>query len=246
MPEKIDPYFAGRLEQGKAHRVIREIDIANLKQETEPNKTLSHPSIEGDISDFGWSEKSVDNIIDAARKGYIAIEQIGEDKIKINFLPLKNRPQFLGQVSELTALRQNLLRGGAIYGDISEDKFTYMQTVDFAVEGYMDDEEQGKKYARIFVNTNVLADYRNIYLDPESLHVTDYEYGYSFCVLGGIPFKAIDKIQIIKARKLPYKPMREEEGEWPTNQKEAEAIVAKQEGRFREFLKTLTNPAQNP
>ena len=110
-----------------------------------------------------------------------------------------------------------------------------MQTVDFAVEGYMDDETNGKEYGRIFIDSANLVDKRNVYLDPESLNITDYEYGFSYCVFGGVPLSAISKVDVIKARSLPATDINASvsTGEWPDDPAQH---IAKQVKRLSDYL----------
>lgn len=230
--EKLDPYFEERLERAKQHRVIARLDIESSQQEVEPNLELPNPTIDGTIEEFSWSEKAVDNLIDAATKGYIKIEKIDENEICIEFLPVKELPEKLGHVCEKKIVHQNITSKSLIFGQPSNEAFTYLQTVDFAVEGYIDDETHGKEYARLFVDTTKLKQYRNVYLDPESLNVTDYEYGFSFCVYGGVPFKAIEYVEIIQAKQMPYKPFSEiDEAEY-----DAEREMERQASRLRDFI----------
>ena len=203
MSEKIDPYFEHRLQTGKAHRVLRSIEVRSPELETESNKELLNPVVEGSIEEFGWSEKSVENIIDALENGKIKIVFLEGDHIRIEFCPIEQMPEQLGHVSELGTIKKNL-EAGQIFGSAEPDQYTYLQTADFAVEGYMDDESEGKEYGRVYVDSSKLSNKRNIYLDPESLHITDYEYGFSFCVRGGVPVEAISRIDVIRAIKLPH------------------------------------------
>ena len=235
MNEKIDPYFAGRLEQASRHRVIKSIKVENAsQQETEPNKELPHPVVEGEIEEFGWSERSVENIIKAIEDRKIKVERIDQNHIRIEFLPLNELPEQLGHVSELSVIQNNLKRG-MVFGSSDPDQFTYLQTTDFAVEGYIDDESEGRNYGRIYADSLKLAKKRNVYIDPESLHVTDYEYGHSFCVQGGLPLEAITRIDVIKARKIPPEEKRSQ-FDASGNPDDMESYVDKQAARLREYL----------
>ncbi len=233
-----DPYFRHRLEQGKAHCVLSRIDITEAKKlEAESNKEKTkNPTIEGDLAEFAWSERAVNNIIDADAKGYIKIEAIGDGRVKIEFLPLKNLPEQLGHVTELTNFKRNLKKGRAVFGSAENSDFTYLQTTDFAVEGYMDDEKHGKEYARVFIATDSLRKKRNVYLDPESINVTDYEYPYSFCVFGGIPFSAFDRVEVIRAKAIPYRGFEENDYSGPTSEEEWKRQMKKYEERLRRYL----------
>lgn len=232
MTEKLDPYFCHRLEQGKAHKKIQEIKFVGGGVEVPANKELPNPFLEGAIEDLGWSERAVDNIIDAMEKGYIQISKMEGETLRIEFLPIEKLPKELGQVSELDVVRKNLKSRSNIFGDQAIDKLTYLQTVDFAVEGYMSDEEHGKEYGRIFVATDALLRKRNVYIDPESLHITDYEYGYAFCVWGGLPVNAIDRIEVIRAVEIDFK-SSSGEANWIDD---PEDEMAKQASRLRNYL----------
>jgi len=238
MSEKIDPYFGQRLETGRGHQVLRSIEIDNgPAPEVEPNKELANPTLEGAIEEFGWSEKSVDNIIDALENGKIKIEFLESGRMRIELCPIKELPEQLGHVSELDTIKQNL-KPGVIFGSSQPDQFTYLQTVDFAVEGYIDDESDGKEYGRVYVDSPKLSSKRNVYLDPESLHITDYEYGYSYCVKGGVPFESIAKIDIIKAKKLEREVRDIETGNWP---EDVEQHTKDQVERLRGYLQAKVN-----
>ena len=235
MTEKIDPYFEERLQQGRNHRIVKtiEINVASLP-EVEANKELPPPALEGAIEDFGWSEKSVDNIIDALETGKIKIKFLESNRIRIEFCFLEKLPAQLGHVSELEIIKQNL-KDGAIFGSPQSDQFTYLQTTDFAVEGYMDDESEGKEYGRVYVDSQKLSGKRNVYIDPECLHITDYEYGFSYCVKGGVPAEAIIRIEVIKAKKLPRKQVDIDMSDWPDD---VDLEMKKQAERLKEHLKT--------
>lgn len=236
MSEMRDPYFEERLQRGRQHRVLRTIEIPRDSDlEVESNKWLSNPALEGTIEDFGWSKKSVENIIDALESGKIKIVFLERGQMRIEFLPIHVGvlPTQLGHVSELDVITRNL-KSGFVFGTSQPDKFTFLQTTDFAVEGYMDDEAEGKEYGRVYVDSGALSETRNIYLDPESLHVTDYEYGFSYCVKGGIPFSALIKIDVIKAKKLSVERHAEvDESDWL---KDPEAEMKKQATRLRDYL----------
>ena len=240
MSEITDPYFAGRLEQAKAHRVLEVIKIPEHQlREAEPNKELSNPTIEGHIDDFGWSEKAVDNLINAAEKGHLHIVSFEKDQLIVELLPIpvKDLPAELGQVCEMPVLDKNLAGSERlVFGSDEERDLTYLQTTDFAVEGFMDDEAEGHKYARIFVDTAALDEQRNIYLDPESINITDYEYGHAFCVFSGLPFKSINRIEIIRAKKIRFDGF----GDFPSidDDFDIEAETDKQTQRLRDFLQT--------
>lgn len=233
MSEKLDPYFEERLQKAKNHRVIQTIEVQGEAQEVESNKELPSPAIEGTIEEFGWCEKAVKNIIDALESEKISIEQVGAERVRIIFLPITQLPEQLGHVSEMDVINTNL-KNNNVFGSGSPDDLTYLQTTDFAVEGYLDDEKDGKRYGRIYVDAQKLDTKRNIYLDPESLHVTEYEYGSSFCVKGGIPLGAITRIDIIQARKLTRDEMNVGDTEhWVAD---PESYVDEQANRLREYL----------
>lgn len=201
MLEKIDPYFARRLDTGRGHRVIKTIDISiTAPLEAISNKELPNPNLEATIEDLGWSEKAVDNIMHAAENKKIKIESIDSGRIRIEFLPITELPDQLGHVAELEIVLKNL-KNPTVFGSAESDRLTYLQTTDFAVEGYIDDESEGKSYGRVYINTGSLTNKRNVYLDPESLHITDYEYGYSYCIYGGLPIESISRVDVIRARK---------------------------------------------
>jgi hypothetical protein len=234
MVEKIDPFLEHRLALGRNHRVLRSIDIQqNPEAQVEANKELPNPTLEGTIEEFGWSEKSVANIIDAIDTGKIKVEFLDGDQIRLELLPLTTLPEELGHVSELEVVKSNLVNG-VIFGSQEKDTFTYLQTTDFAVEGYMDDEEHGKQYGRVYVDSAALLEKRNVYLDPESLHITDYEYGYAFCVKGGVPFNAIKRVEVIMAKKLPT-PALPDDSNWI---EDVDAYVAQQTAKLKEYLTT--------
>lgn len=238
MKEGIDPYFKERLERSKEHRVLTSIDLSEFqKREAESNKELPSPFLEGTIDEFGWSQKAVDNIIDALDNGHIRINRLDGERIRIEFAPLAHFPEQLGQVSELEAVKKNLVGESGVYGSQKEGELTYLQTTDFAVEGYMDDEQEGKRYGRVYVDAAVLSEDRAIYLDLESIHITDYEYGYSFCVYGGIPFRAIQKIDVIQARKLEKRAETEiDTSDWSDNPNEE---AERQAQRLRTHLTSI-------
>ncbi|MFA6197552.1 MAG: hypothetical protein WC734_00145 [Patescibacteria group bacterium] len=235
-----DPYFQDRLNTAKEHRVLARINLERLSShEVEANYELPHPVIEGEIGEIGWSEKAVDNIIDAANRGYINIVRLDDERIRIELLPLKILPEQLGHVTELENLQRHIDNGGAVFGSPEEKTPTYLQTVDFAVEGYMDDETVGRRYARVYVNSQALKLKRNVFLDPESLHVTDYEYGYAFCVYGGVPNTAIEHADIIQARKT-----RQEKGktlltDYADSEVDAEQMMNRAKERLRTYIESL-------
>lgn len=233
MGEKLDPYFEGRLQKAQNHRVIETIAMSGEALEVEPNKELPSPVIEGTIEEFGWCEKAVKNIIDALESGRISIEQVDAERVRISFLPIEQLPEQLGHVSEINVIKTNL-KSNKVFGSGSPDDLTYLQTTDFAVEGYLDDEKDGKRYGRIYVDARKLNTKRNVYLDPESLHVTEYEYGSSFCVKGGIPLEAITRIDIIQARKLTADEINGGDTEhWIDD---PESYMDQQAQRLREYL----------
>ena len=238
MPDNLDPYFASRLEQAQAHRVVARIGIESLpQQQVESNKELRNPIQEGTIGEYGWSAKSVDNIIDAASKGYIKITQKGENNIAIEFLPIALLPKELGHVAEQASLDRNRKAGQVVFGSLKSNEFTYLQTTDFAVEGNMDDEHEGKRYVRLYIDSQKLQSVRNVYLDPESLAITDYEYGHAFCVYGGVPFNAINRIDVIQAQKIAYS-FSDFEGEDSTVE-DIEKEIDRQIARLRDFVEKL-------
>lgn len=234
-PENIDLYFQDRLERAKQHRVLTRIEKEALPQEkVESNKELPNPTIDGLIEDLGWSQKAVDNLIDAATKGLIKITRVGDDEVCIELLPIVVLPTELGHVTEMITLQNNIKGKQPVFGSAAQDVFTYLQTTDFAVEGYMDDETHGKKYARVYLNSTALQETRNVYLDPESLAETDYEYGHAFCVYGGVPFSAISRVDIIQAKEKPFKLSG---SDWPDYKEgEVEREMARQAARLREFV----------
>ena len=235
--EKIDPYFSERLASAKAHRVVGQIERpAYNRPEAESNREIPHPVIEGAIDEVGWIKEAVDNIIDADQKGWIKIERLKGDRVRIEFMPIETPPSELGQVAEVDAIKKNISRRGAVYGAEGSDQLTYLQTVDFAVEGYMDDEREGQRYGRLFIDIETLRQKRNVYLDPESLHITDYEYGYSFCVQGGIPWEAIQRVDIIQARKIARNSARIDTGDWPASKEAAESEMNLQTDRLKKYL----------
>lgn len=236
MSEKIDPYFEERLRTGRQHRVLRSIELDTIALPgAEVNKGLPYPVIDGTIEEFSWSADVVDNMIDALESGKIKISLLDGDRLHVELCPLKELPAQLGHVSELDTIRENLKRG-AVFGSAQSSTFTYMQTVDFAVEGYMDDETEGKEYGRVYVDAQKLSGKRNVYIDPESLHVTEYEYGYSFCVQGGVPFEAIVRIDVIRAKKIQQK-MTIDESDWSDDAESFEQQSHRQTERLREYLK---------
>ncbi len=231
----MDPYFEQRLQTGRNHKVLGSIEINTLPEsKIESNKELPNPVIEGSIEEFGWSEKSVENIIDALENEKIKVVFLRDDCIRIELCPIKQIPEQLGRVSELDKIKKNL-KVGQIFGSAESGRYTYLQTVDFAVEGYMDDESEGKKYGRLYIDSLKLSNKRNVYLDPESLHITDYEYGFSFCVIGGIPIEAISKIDVIQARKLSQAEgsVSTNIGEWSDD---PEQHMIQQAKRLKEYL----------
>ncbi len=237
MAERLDPYFEERLEKARQHRVLRSIEITNQSGlEVASNKELPHPIIEGKIEDFGWNEKSVENIIDAIETGKIAFQFLESGHLRIEFLPLKVLPLQLGHLAELDVIQRNL-KNDKIFGPDERDQLTYLQTVDFAVEGYLDDENDGTEYGRVYVATNKLLQKRNIYLDPESLHITDYEYGFSFCVKGGVPREAITRIDVIRANKLARKRESIDTSDWPDDAESARKQMQDQAERLQTYLK---------
>jgi len=240
MGETIDPYFADRLENAKKHKVLGAFEIPERKmKEVEPNKELTNPTIEGDLEDFGWSEKSVDNLIDAAEKGHIRIVSFEEDDLVVELMPIpaKDLPAELGHVCELPVVQKNVYTDDkSVFGPAEERDLTYLQTTAFAVEGYMDDEQEGKNYARVFVDTEKLDTSRNIYLDPESLNVTDYEYGHAFSVFGGIPYIAISRVDVIKAKRFSPVDFADMSGSDFPGVEEVEAEYKKQVARLKEYL----------
>ena len=242
MSEKIDPFFRHRLEQGKAHRVLESVDLSLKSKEAEENRELPNPKIEGSLEDFGWREKSVDNFIDALANGFIDVSWVDEkaETISVEFLPIESLPEQLGHVTELEAVQENMRKENGLFGPEVPDRFTYLQTVDFAVEGYMADEENGKKYARIYVNSKKLQEKRNVYLDPESLNATDYEYGYGFAVKGGVPVSALDRIDIIKARKIEIKPERADSDDERITPDNIDAYIKKQVERLKKHIRNHT------
>lgn len=184
MFEGVDPYFEHRIEVAKGHKVLRTIEIQFDSREVEPNKEIPNLFLEGTVESLAWSERVVENIIDAFEKGWIDIHYSGEDDVKIEFLPIPadTLPEEFGHISEIENITKNLKKD--IFGSEDSDELTYLQTTKFAVEGYIDDETNGKVYGRVFINPLKLLEKRNVYLDPESIELTDYEYGHSFCVRG--------------------------------------------------------------
>lgn len=235
MEKSPNPYFSGRREKAKNHRVMRTIGIDSPCFEVRPNKELANPAIEGSIREIGWSERAVSNIIDASQRGLIKIRSIGQDRMAIELLPLAELPESLGHVSELESIKRNLARQDGIFGSERQDKYSYLQTVDFAVEGYLDDETDGKLYGRVYVKTERLKTKRNIYLDPESLYETDHEYGFAFCVIGGIPLEAISRIEVIQAKRLePVERVSDlDDSEWTGD---AEKHMKECEERLRKYV----------
>ncbi|PIT88229.1 MAG: hypothetical protein COU29_03105 [Candidatus Magasanikbacteria bacterium CG10_big_fil_rev_8_21_14_0_10_36_32] len=220
----------------KNHHVLRTIEVRASLPECESNKNLPNPSIEGSIEEFAWSETSVENIINAFDNEYIKIEFFNDDTMRIEFLPVNNLPKELGHVTELEIFLKNL-KNNKIFGSADDDKLTYLQTVDFAVEGYMDDEREGKEYGRIYIDSGKLAAQRNVYLDPESLHITDYEYGLSYCVKGGMPMNVISRIEVIKAKKFNDSLNSKSSDYLINDKKTAEQHMSAQSERLKKYLK---------
>ena len=100
----------------------------------------------------------------------------------------------------------------------------------------MDDEREGKEYGRVYVNSLQLNQKRNVYIDPESLHVTDYEYGYSYCVKGGVPLEAIARVEVIRAKKLPPSVVNSDTSDWSDDATQAEQRMAQQTARLHAYL----------
>lgn len=236
MNERMDPYFEQRLQIAKNHQVLESLKIEKSGSKTESNKELPHPTLQGSIEEFGWSEKSVENIIDALEKNFIKINFVDDENIRIEFCPIKQIPEQLGHISELDTIKNNL-KGAQVFGSPQSDEYTYLQTIDFSVEGCIDDESEGRRYGRVYLDSAKLSDKRNIYLDPESLHITDYEYGYSFCVMGGVPLEAISGIDVIRAKKLPRAKSNEsiDTNDWPDDPKKQ---MLQQAERLKKYLKS--------
>jgi hypothetical protein len=234
-----DPYFNDRLDQATKHRVLRRFEFGAAKVETvESNKQLAHPYIEGTPESLGWSKRSVDNIMNAYERGWIDVQVEGEN-IRIELLPIESLPEQLGQVTEWSRVQENIASQDGVFGDQSDQTMTYLQTVDFAVEGYMDDEREGKRYGRVYVDSSRLKEKRNVYLDPESLAETDYEYGFAFVVYGGIPKNAIDHIDLIQAKKVRFE-IDTDDDNWPSQQ-EVEQEMERQIDRLKTFIQSVAS-----
>ena len=196
-----DFYFRDRVEVAKFHRVIKTIQGSELyPQETESKLHLPDPTLQEKVEVFSYNPRSLANVIDAIENGFIRADlDLNTDMVSIEFLPLSHLPSFLGHITEMENFKRNIHASRQIFGDEDEQKFTYLQTTEFAVEGYMDDQKEGKEYPRIFIDTAKLQSLRKIYLDPESLNVTEYEYLKSFAINGGLPMSTIDHVDIVRA-----------------------------------------------
>jgi len=106
MSEKTDSYFEQRLQKVKNNKVLGSIEINPLPEsKIESNKELPNPVLEGSIEEFGWSEKSVENKIDALESEKIKVVFLEDDRISIELCPIKQIPEQLGHVSELDIIK---------------------------------------------------------------------------------------------------------------------------------------------
>jgi hypothetical protein len=102
-----------------------------------------------------------------------------------------------------------------VYGNEEVGKFTYLQTTEFKVEGYFDNDFsidlEGKPvdFIRIYLDTQELGKMRKVFIDPESLDATPEDYGKSFVIRGGIPRQALRRIEVVKKlEKILWKKIR--------------------------------------
>ncbi|MFH1405108.1 MAG: hypothetical protein ABIH21_03365 [Patescibacteria group bacterium] len=235
MPEGKDPYLVHREKQAKAHKVLRTIEFKGDAPDVEPNKDRPNPVEHVTLEEVAWSPESTQNIIDAIKRGWVSVEIDYQDNLTVEFLPIDDLPAELGQVTEKPVFKKNLVESTGLYGDSDNEKFTYLQTTEFAVEGYMDDESHGQEYARLYVDTDKLKSKRNVYLDPECIWVTDYEYPKAFIVKGGIPIQAIERADVIRANPIPFK-MSDDEGWEEKTEEQTEQEMAGHARRLKEFL----------
>ncbi|NQT49139.1 hypothetical protein HQ571_00430 [Candidatus Kuenenbacteria bacterium] len=201
--------FEGEVTRRKSkieeHRVIKVTDFSHHKEDykREQKEVFANPVEYEDVATLAMIYGAVENVIDAVEKGYIQAELSDDGKtVKMEFLPLEPErlPKELGHMfdpDETHKAVQGLKDiNSPIFGD--NEGLTYLQTIDFVVEGFFSSDfygsfAQGKKFIRLYFDRDLILEERDIYLDPEAIACTPEEYPMSFVVKGGVPKRSLKK-----------------------------------------------------
>lgn len=147
---------------------------------------------------------AVDNLIKAWEKGYIKVivPDDSTEILDIELQPITDLPDVLGHLTDPETFKAN--KDSGIWGNPDPDEFTFVQTSDFSVEAFQENERtislggKPKQFYRLYIDTDKVQQFRDVYLDMESIDVTPDDFGKSFVVPGGIPGSAIQKAELIE------------------------------------------------
>lgn len=216
------------------HRIIRRQDL-RLSPSQEAWVPAPHPMLEAEIGSFTYCRAAVENLLDAADRGFLRVHPGEGDHFTIELLPLRRLPPLLGHLAEQEVYDRSI--GQPVWGD-SGDTPTYLQSTYFGAEGGLATHHVLSRttFVRMYVETSVLQRARDIYLDPECLHVTPEEYPHAHMVFHGIPRAAIVSMEHVLAS--PERRRAAFSVDWPTDD-ELRAEESESERRLRAFLAGL-------
>lgn len=218
--ELSDGFLAHRMEHAKHARPLRELKVPAIPSHTvESNReTISFPKEVLEIHGLTYTENAYKNFLHAIESGYIEVRLTEEENVEITYLPVTDERLFtLGHLCSLESWQAFQQKPDVLFGPQDSHAMTYLQTTDFVVEPNFDDQGQWgrSETVRVYIDGRDLLKKRDVFLDPESLSATEYEYGYAFVVYGGIPAEAIAFAEVVGHVELEDDHVADS-GEWPT------------------------------
>ena len=139
---------------------------------------------------------------EAYRRRWIRIARRDDDELLVTLAPIVDPPEMLAHITTVDQFTWNHDR--TVWGSPALPALTYLQTTDFVVEGYFANDfvvalsGRPEQFVRLDIDTAALRTYRHLYVDPETLADTPEEFGHSFAVHGGIPWRTITGAAVIE------------------------------------------------
>jgi len=239
--------FKERAEFAKGHKILNAWDLRRPESAKEkPPELKASIVVAENIEAFVYSEAAVNNLIAAVERGYVMAELKEDGGLDILLMEIQQLPNELGHVAEPANFHRNI--DNPVWGTIEADQFTYLQTTDFGVEGYFGGDAwasitgEPAQLIRVYIDAEKLKKMRGVYLDPESLNVTEEEFGHSFVVIGGIPRATIIRAEAVEIPVRPRENFIPKEGiDWVgSSQESTEQDLENRKKRLIEFLRDKT------
>lgn len=243
-------FFERKSFEAKSHEVLREINLELPEIEVggiESERSLTPVYLES-LFGFSYDPEATSNLIDAIENKHVRAKfEKKSDLFKIELLPVKNLPDELVHITAERVFARN--ENSDIWGNSDKDSFTYLQTTRYGVEPNIFSSEdlvgaigeyygeRFKRYVRVYIDTRRLLKLRDVYIDPESLNMTEEEFGHSFAVLGGMPREAIVRAEVMKISvRKPAFEFDNSEAPWHLSKDEVEELRKDSEVRLRIFF----------